>query len=201
MSLGASGGAPEVQGRGDLEAAEGGTRDFLDHLEVPRKGKWRGRCAPPSTTHSDYLCGVCTAWLGTLAKSMHVNHACTTIVHDKLACQTIKSAGRTAYETHAGLVIGHISLQAAAPQLGVGRRCGDVLVYPAAVQRGQPGDQGAVLPNARLLLSYPSHRLRWGSLPPTQYHGNVTVTHSNNVVNSHIIEPESVSVSWRCQQC
>ena len=45
MSLGVSGGASEAQGRGDLEAAEGGARAFLDHLEVPRKGKWRGRCA------------------------------------------------------------------------------------------------------------------------------------------------------------
>ncbi|CAL8467379.1 g6916 [Coccomyxa elongata] len=43
VSMGASGGAPEAQGRGDLEAAEGGTRNFLDHLEVPRMGKWRGR--------------------------------------------------------------------------------------------------------------------------------------------------------------
>lgn len=53
VSLGAGSGAPDLTAgrgdrgdvttdRGDLEAAEG-PRAFVDHLEVPRKGRWRGR--------------------------------------------------------------------------------------------------------------------------------------------------------------
>lgn len=49
VQLGASsGGTPDLArgrgDRGDLEAAEGPPA-FVDHLEVSRKGRWRGRCA------------------------------------------------------------------------------------------------------------------------------------------------------------
>lgn len=53
VQLGASsGGTPGLaRGRGDLEAAEGPLA-FVDHLEVSRKGRWRGRCAISNITNS-----------------------------------------------------------------------------------------------------------------------------------------------------
>ncbi len=38
----------------DLEAAQG-RKVFVDHLEISRKGKWRGRCAHPLPTNFGVL--------------------------------------------------------------------------------------------------------------------------------------------------